>query len=188
MRIWAQADDNRAVIHWQSNGAYDGPSNGAGMIYLGEVAVPDLAVDTNPGVVCNSYIPGTSLWQLFGPESTTPYQRFGSNFYWLSHYGVSVQGYAQVPACVWYTNSGGLNATGGASRRISAWSRYIYRLNISLECAVSGNEEVRGVLKGAWYGGRNLPYAMPFGSSKEFIHLIGGLSVPWNGSDVHVSV
>lgn len=186
MRIWAYADDNHAIINWQSSGAYDGPSDGSGTMYIGEMVVPDTVVDTNPGVVCNSYTPQPyDMWKLLGANSTN-YERFGANFYGLSRYGLSVRCYAQVPGCVYH--AGAYNSTDYPMRRISAWSRRIYRLGIVLECSVPGSEEVRGTLKDAWYGGRNLPYAMPFGSSKEFIHLIGGLSVPWNGSDVHVVV
>ena len=189
-RIWAYADDNHALIHMFTSGSYDGTANQVALMYLGEITVPDTGVDTNPGVIANGWMTnygGAILWKVIGPEWTlTSLESFGNRFKWLSHYGSPVDGNAQVPIVVSQSVSQGYNAVQEASRRISSWSRYIYRLNISLECTVIGSEENRGIIKDVWCGGRNLPYVMPFGSSKEFLHLVGGVSIPWNGSDVRV--
>jgi len=69
----------------------------------------------------------------------------------------------------------------------SSWSGSRYRIEIMLQSQTAGHMEARGVLKSLWMGGGLYSNLIPFGTTPDFfLHLNGGLSMPWNGSEVHV--
>jgi hypothetical protein len=180
--VWAYATDDHAVIaYWSVN-----PSGNKWphFMYLGEITVCDTVVDTNPGVVLAGgiNIADSTYWQkALGADH---YGTIADGLLWMIDVPtVEVAGSLQVPSILPRND---YHIYDLPYRRVSSWSRRIYRIEIAVESVVTGHMENRGILKDVWSGGRYVQRVTPFGTNKEYLNTFGGLSIPWNGSKVHV--
>lgn len=178
--VWAFGDesnkDNLTVVARAAN------DNRASYLYLGAITpTAGTTIDTNPGVILAGYNDYVALptWG-YNAQGT-----FRSGGRWMAYNSggndVSVTGYPMGPGIatgvgdnLYYRN-----------REWSQWSRSIYRIEIMLQCRTASHFEVRGVPQNVWFS-NFYEAATPFGTSLEYLHTKGGVSIPWNGSKVHV--
>lgn len=182
--VWAFGTDDHAVIcYWNHT------NNIPNFIYLGELAVDDTSVDTNPGVfVYGGAGSATStVWpNMMGYGNGGQLEDAGRGMSALPDDDTEVTYYLQVPSIAADVNE---HVLGSGSQRVSSWSRYLYRIEIELECRTSGHMEHRGELKNCWMTSKANQNLMSFGDGPApdfYLHLFGGFAVTWNGSSIHV--
>jgi hypothetical protein len=178
--IWAFGDetDNDHLIV-----AAKASDNKVNYLYLGAITpTAGTATDTNPGVIWAGY----NDYVIYPTWGQSPAQgTFRSGCRWMAYNSgandVSVTGYPMGPAVINTVN----DHLYYVNRAWSQWSRSIYRIEPMLQCKTAGHFETRGVPKNIWLSGF-YEAATPFGASLEYLHTKGGVSIPWNGSKVHV--
>ena len=188
LQVFAYADDNHAVIsmwtrEWTVSGSYKFPC----FMYLGEATVPSVVDDTNPGVIANGGMDDAPIGWIEGNVIGSPaYDNVYNSVAWMSKLpanNTEVQGYLQIPD---------IRVAGSVNMLQQPFpyshARRLPRIEIGLDCRTAGHMEYRGRLKRVWASLCTLPFNTAFGSSKEYLHLFGGLSIPWNGSHSHVFI
>lgn len=179
-RIWAAGDSDRIIVGIRElDNSYIW-----NMLYIGEIdANYSNAIDPNPVVVWQGENDPTDRDDIFGANLVT-----GTSF----HNGGRGLAEDDLTTIVYYatyfqtspvTNNEGL--TQGTQRRWSQRTRRIYRQSFMVESRTASHMELRGSLRRTWLGGRNLTRCQPFGRNSEFLHIVGGLILPWNGSGIH---
>ena len=92
-----------------------------------------------------------------------------------------VTGYLSFAHCSPSTNA---NWVSGGNRKWSQYSRNLYRQELMCETRVTSHMEHRGVLRGCWATARDYYTLTPYGTMGEYLNIISGLSIKWNGSRV----
>jgi len=179
-RIYACGDSDRIIV------AVRQMDNSLcwNFLYIGEMdAFYDNSVDPNPVMLWCGNNSTSDVTELFGR------QKSGSSTFWNSGRGLAANDTTTLSYLASYfqvsPGTGNLGWTTGTQRRWSARSSRIYRQSLIAESQTSGNMEMRGSLRGVWLGNNHLNRGTPFGRNSEFLHVVGGLIIPWNGSGVH---
>jgi len=175
-----ETDNDHFVV-----GVFDdsGTNNEFLLYYIGAIeTTAGTAIDTNPGVIIAGQNDGA--WEALGYGAAFSNIDDGGRMmaYNSGANDVEVTAYLLVPSI----RTGNNTSIFDANNMWSQWSGGIYRIEIMLQSRAAGHMEARGVPKSLWNGGRydNLT---PFGTTPDFfLHLQGGISMPWNGSRVHV--
>lgn len=177
-RVFAVGDSSRIVVgirNFDDNIHWD-------FLYLGEIdANYDETIDPNPVIVWNGNNGTNDTELLFGAGLTGGAMHVGGrglsydNTTTLAYYAslYQVEPYANNN---WFANR--------TQRRSSRTTRF-YRQNWMVEARSSGHMELRGKLRRTWLGCRSLDRGFVFGRNGEFLHLVGGIVIPWNGSGMH---
>jgi len=179
--VFAVADTNRAIISW-----FCRTTNYWGIMYFGEfTANYPVGTDPKPAMVWSGMVDRTTYYALgYNCDNDANAPKNGMRA--LSSDDTTVLTYfPEIPSIVPYDGSSAVRIR-GVLRRWSQFSRKFYRFEIPIMASTAGRFERRGVLKDVWIGGQDYVKAMPFGASREYLHLISGISIPWNGSKVHV--
>lgn len=152
--------------------------------YLGAIdPTAGTVTDTNPGIILAGRVLTSMCWGYGENGEITDAVRMMA--YNSGADDVAVTGYLLGPSIV--PNITNDNLFWGAKRMWSEWSRSLYRIEPMIQCRTSTHMEARGAPKNFWF--TNLYQALiPFGSSMEYLHLKGGIAIPWNGSKVHVQL
>jgi hypothetical protein len=179
LRVWAfgdETDNDHFVVM-----VYDMINNEIIAYSLGAITpTAGTGTDTNPGIILTGNNPHNSqAWGLSAPGNIPSGAR------WMAYNSgaddVETTGYLMGPSAM--VGIGVHFFTG--NRLYSQWSRNIYRIEPMLQGRTASHMEARGVPKSLWLSG--LYQALtPFGASPYYLHFNGGLSIPWNGSKVHV--
>jgi hypothetical protein len=180
-RIWAAGDSDRIIIgirELDNTQIWN-------MLYIGEIdAFYDNSVDPNPVLV----------WHGENDSNADRDDIFGAGLATSTTFHNGGRGLAEddLTTVSYYANflqtspvSGDKWWTSGLQRRWSQRTRRIYRQSFMVESRTASHMELRGYLRRVWLGGRSLSRAVPFGRNSEFLHVVGGLIMPWNGSGVH---
>jgi len=180
INIWAYGEDDNLMVCITNMAA-----NKFIVYHLGAIdPTAGTAVDTNPGIICAGYC--YFNWPAFGNET---YNALTNGCRWMAYNAggnnVAVTGYIMSPS---YTAAGSTSSVLSKVRSYSQWSKGLYRFQLMLQSRTAGHMETRGVLKNIWasayYQG-----LMPFGTTPDFfLHITCGLTIPWNGSKVHVQL
>ena len=179
-RVWAAGDTDRIVIairELDNSPLWD-------MIYLGEIdAFYGNSVDPNPVMVWSGHNDTADREDIFGAGAATN-TTFRDGGRGLAEDDLTtIQYYASFFQTSPSTDNEGW--TQGLQRRWSQRTRRIYRQSFMCESRTTSHMELRGSLRRTWLGGRDLVRGTPFGRNAEFLHIVGGLIIPWNGSGVH---
>lgn len=176
-RVWAAGDSDRIIVCireldvaliWN-------------MLYLGEIDPFYPTVDPKPVMVWHGNNSTNDVLTLFGMGNTGGTMYFGGrglaedDLTTLTYYATYFQ----------TSPTSNYQWTSGLPRRWSSRTRRIYRQSFMVESRTASHMELRGSLRRVWLGGRELLRASPFGRNAEFLHVVGGLIVPWNGSGIH---
>jgi len=78
------------------------------------------------------------------------------------------------------------NWIGWYRAKFSQYSGKMYRFPIIAESRTTGYQEIRGPLRNLWFTARATKPMLPYGTNREYLHLVGGLSIPWHGSRNHI--
>jgi hypothetical protein len=153
------------------------------MAYIGAITpTAGTTTDPNPGVLIHGY--GTYSAINWGYGSSGQISAGGRMMaYNGGSNNVEVAAYIMGPATV--PNGAGSTNHFTGNRMWSQWSKGVYRIEPMLQCRTTGHMEARGVPKSLRLSGF-YQALIPFGTSMEYLHFNGGLSIPWNGSKVHV--
>lgn len=178
-RIWAAGDSDRIVVairQLDNTVAWN-------FLYIGEFdAFYDETIDPNPVLVWHGNNTSSDLIDLFGAGYNT-----GTTFATGGRM-VGADNATTVTAYASFFNTG---PTGngqwrrGLKRRWNMRTRRIYRQAWIVESRTTGLQEYRGALRRCWISPQNLVRGRPFGRNAEFLHTVGGATIPWNGSGQH---
>lgn len=190
-QVFAYADTNHAIIcMWSQNYSVSSSARFYPcFMYLGEITVPSTTDDPNPGVVVNggmNYFP-RSYWEENVVGADAGHAIYNSAL-WLSKLPANntvVQGYLQIPDV---RVGGTWNSLKQKQSLMYSQARHLPRIEVGLDCRVSGHMEYRGLMQNVWTSLQGLPLNTAFGVNREYLHLLGGLSIPWNGSHSHVFI
>jgi len=184
-RIWAAGDTDRMVlmVRFERHGeTYDNGYYCWHFLYLGEIDTFHASQDAKPCVLwegsnyCN-IDPGEDDARILGYDAQGNLNGRGK---WLTYDDVTtVDGHlmlAHVP-----TNDN-LHWMSQRRRRYSALTGDRLISDLICECRDSSYQELRGKLRRVWATGREHARVEPFGLNNEYLHLIGGMTIPWNGS------
>jgi hypothetical protein len=111
-----------------------------------------------------------------------------ANGHFSFYYAVRALASDDVTTLTYYTTfthcmaSSDWNILYGQRRKFSEFSGDLYRMPIMLESRTAGNMELRGSLRSAWACGTGLPLMYPQGINGEFLHVLRGFMIPWNGA------
>lgn len=183
-RIWAfgdETDNDHFFIGIQGI-----ERNEFNWYYVGAITpTAGTVIDTHPGVIAAGMAGDQT--QVLGPGS--PVDAY-SSWRWMAYNGgsndVTATGVWMAPVEI----SDDASHLFMLNQKWSQWSHGIYRFEIMLHSITASHREARGVPKSIRYGGK-IQNLTPFGpgptpATNYFLHLGGGLSIPWNGSKVHV--
>jgi hypothetical protein len=185
-RIWAVGDTDRFVLMIRMERDLEGfTSDGEyawHFLYAGEIDTFHQSADPKPCI----------LWHGSNDGSTTPAgdsialigygqnSTFNGRGHWLAYDDTTtVAGYMAFQHLPTSTN---VNWVSENRRRFSAISGSHYLIDPICECRTVGYMEYRGRLRRLWITGRELSRLKPIGASNEYLHIIGGITFPWNGS------
>lgn len=180
IRVWSAGDTDRLVFMFRvEDDAYAWHFG-----YIGEIDVSDSTVDPKPCILwtgsnAGNATVGDDLNTLFGtPPAGTAY----NGGHWLGYDDVTtVVGYATFAHCA---SSSDTNWMSDTQRMWQQPSRRRIRQAIVCECRTSGYMELRGTLRRAWLTARDMPRLIHYGTNGEYLHIIGGLTIPWFNSKV----
>jgi len=180
-RVWCVGDSDRAVIMIRIEDNYYAWH----FLYLGEIdAFAGVSQDPKPCVLWEGSnrgqsTPGADNITLIGYGADSNINGRGL---WLADDDLtSVAGYLSFPHSP-YSSDG--NWIAENYRRFGMRSRTNYLFPMICECRTSGNMEFRGTLRRVWVSGRNHLRETPFGDNSEYLHVIGGISIPWFNTKV----
>lgn len=177
-RVWCVGDTDRLMIMIRM----EDDRYGWEFVYLGEIETFNPTEDPKPCIVA---IGGNYASTTIGADSSAILgygldSDLAGGLRWLAEDEVTtVAGYltlAQAP-----TSFNG-NWLSGTYRRWNMFSRNRNLTELICECRTSGYHEMRGVLRRVWATGREATRLRIFGANSEFLHVMGGVSIPWNGS------
>lgn len=187
-RLFAAADTDRLVLMMKQERQIEYGGTVAGnfgwrFFYAGEIdQMADAADDPKPCVLweggnVGNTVPGQDTSNILGYNA-------GGDLYnggiWLANDGTtSVAGYLMIAATPTDSNQ---NWFSDQQRRFGQDGGNHYRGSLMCECRTSGYMEVRGLLRRVWAGGEEATRCDPVGANNEFLHVIGGITIPWNGS------
>jgi len=177
-RVWATADTDRSVICLRSENDY----NSWSFVYLGEIDVPDVPSDPKACILWSGSNRGSP--SVGGDNDTLFGYGYDSSVYsggrWLAQDNLTtVVGYAS------FAHSSGSSDThwlAGSSRVWGEPFRQRYRQSVVCECRTSGYMEMRGTLRRMWFTGRDAPRLLVTGANGEYLHVVGGILLPWFSS------
>ena len=175
VRVWAAGDADRAVLMMRVEDDYFAWH----FIYLGEIDPKDAVNDPRPCVLwagSNAGVLGVGddLSTLIGYGSVGTVLSGGR---WLAFDGTTtVTGYALI-ACV--PSSADAAVVANTEQQWNEPTRARHRQPILCECRTSGFMEVRGALRRIWATTRDTPCLAALGVNGEFLHVRGGILMPW---------
>lgn len=174
IRVWGYADTDHFMICTRQEDV----SKSWIVAYGGEVKAfyPDvdprpviIVTGSNNGTNDNSQLLGTGIDSNIGAA-------------WLAaDETTNLAGFLAFAHC---SPSSDVNWISTLPRRWSTFSRRMIRQEIALQSRTAGNMEWRGVLKDTWVTARDYSRVTPFGGSSEYLHVMGGITLPWNGSKI----
>jgi hypothetical protein len=180
-RVWASGDKDRIFIY-----AYSVTNPLSLYFYFGEITPNYPSHDPRPSImmVGSPDTNDSTRMRIIGYYLTGDVY---NGMRWLSHdNSTTVTGYWQIPSVLASNNT---NRIADVRRRWSQWSRDLYRFEVLCECRTSLHMEHRGILKNVWASSRDyFNGVIAFGTNLEYLYLVGGIVIPWNGSKVHVQV
>jgi hypothetical protein len=178
-RVWAVGDQDRIVVFTRTLDDYISWH----FTYLGHSdPFYDSSIDPNPVVMWQGSNKSADVVNVIGYGLDTSADIYAGGR-WLS-----VDGSTTVTGYLPFFH----NAPGGSShwlstrnRRWSRRTRRVYRQQAVIESRTTSHMEYRGTLTRFWIGPREFERTQPFGRNGEYLHVFGGLIMPWNGSGVH---
>jgi len=185
MRVFAAGDTDRLILMLRFERHSEEYTEGCycwHFVYLGEIDTFHASQDARPCIVWEgsnrgSYNVGEDGEDLIG---YSPDSNINGRGKWLTYDDLTtVSGYIMFPHVPTNENQ---NWMSGIHRRYSAVSGEWLLADLLCECRDAGYNEVRGSLRRVWSTGRNNPRAEPFGVDNEYLHIIGGIVIPWSGS------
>lgn len=180
IRIWASADSDRVALMVR----VEDDQYAWHFVYAGEIDVLDGYIDTKPCVLWSGSNRGNATVgddnaTLFGYGADSSMYSGGR---WLAADELTtVTGYGMIAHI---SPSSDVNWISDSQRRFSEFSRERYRQPIICESRTTGQMELRGTLRRVWITARDEARLIPYGYNGEFLHILGGVSIPWNNSKV----
>jgi hypothetical protein len=176
-RVWGAADADRAVIMIRTEDDYFAWH----FLYLGEIDTFFPSVDTNPCILWEGSNAGVATTSPAGDSVNLIGYGAASNVngrgLWLAADDLtSVVGYCMFAHSAFGSDTHWLSTE---YRRFSEASRYNYLMDWVCECRTSGQMEMRGKLRRCWVSSRDHRREKPFGANSEYLHIVGGISIPW---------
>jgi len=177
-RVWAAGDTDRLMIMIRA----EDDRYGWEFVYLGEIETFHPTDDPKPCIVAiggnyGNTTAGSDTNTLLGYGLDTD---LAGGLRWLADDELStLVGYlslAQAPT------SFNANWLAGSYRRWNMFSRNRNLTELICECRTTGYQEYRGVLRRVWATARDMTRLRVFGANSEFLHVVGGCTIPWNGS------
>jgi len=153
-------------------------------VYLGEMdAFYSNVIDPNPCLIWQGHNDTGDKKNVFGVALST------ATFFYNGGRGLAEDDLTTIPYFPMFfqtsPTASSITMVQGLQRRWSQRTRRIYRQAMIVESQTAGHMELRGTLRRCWVGGQDLLRGTPFGRNAEFLHIVGGLIFPWNGSGVH---
>lgn len=181
--LWAHADENTVFWWWRNSTRGSGETETRwGFNYVGELDPFYPANDPRPVFAWSNYAYiYDDTWRVLGYGQDSNSYRYMNM---LAHDDLTTV--SAYPMILHAPTSFNDNWIGWYRTRWSQYSRKMYRFPIIAESRTSGFHEVRGALRGLWLTARATKPMLPYGSSHEYLHVLGGLSIPWHGSKTHV--
>lgn len=185
-RVWAVGDTDRFVLMlrmerdrlgFTSSGDYAWH-----FLYAGEIETFHPSDDPKPCILWEgsnngATTPGEDSLALIGNGSVGNINGRG---HWLAYDDITtVAGYMSFQHL---PTSSDVNWVSQNRRRFSAISGSHFLLDPICECRTASYMEYRGKLRRLWITGREIARLKPLGASNEYLHIIGGITFPWNGS------
>jgi len=179
-RVWAAADKDRAVIFIRPEDDYYSYH----FLYIGEINTYHTAEDPKPCILwegsnAGSTTPGGDAVTLIGTGASSNLNGRG---YWLGYDDLTtVAGNMTFMHC---SPAADLHWMAEWRRQFSMYNKDNYLLDAVCESKTTGHMELRGALRRTWITGRDNPRLNVFGANGEYVHVIGGLTMPWHGSQI----
>jgi hypothetical protein len=180
VRVWAAGDTDRVVILMRVEDDYFAWH----FMYLGEINPKFAATDPKPCILWAGSNQGNSTAgydnnTLFGYGLSSSAYNGGR---WLAADDTTtVTGYATLAHC---PSSADANWIADSRRVWNEATRNRYRQAIICESRTSGAMELRGTLRRVWLTARDAPRLIITGINGEYLHVLGGVLIPWNNSKV----
>ena len=180
-RVWAVGDSDRIVV---SIRMLDNTYSWSFM-HLGEIdAFYDETIDPNPVVLWTGSSGSGDVDNLLGVANGGTTLLSGGGRMIGADDATTVVSYANM-FCT--GTSGNEPWVRGRQRRRSMRTRRTYRQSWVVESRTTALQEHRGKLRRCWICPDALLRAKAFGRNGEYLHIQGGVAIPWNGSGVHES-
>jgi len=183
-RVWGAADADRSVIMFRTEDDYFAWH----FLYLGEIDTFFPSSDPCPCVAWAGSNPGNATpagdaVTLLGYGAASNINGRGN---WLSYDELTTIGAYLTFSHSPYSSEAHWLAEG--RRRFSTPTRRNYLLDLVCESRTSGHMEFRGKLRRVWISGRDHQRETPFGANSEYLHIIGGITIPWFNTKVWYQV
>jgi len=186
VRIWAHGDANHITVFVRvldDQLAY-------GFIYLGEMTPSHPVEDPKPVVVYTGMTRGGAVanwWTADPPQMVATGLNSNLIGKWLAEDDVTtVSGVISAP-CTIPPNTG-YHVLSNPFRTVSTRTFQAYMFQLLCECRTAGHMEHRGLLKKVWLTSRDTLRQSRLGASGEYLHIIDGISIAWNGAVSYVTV
>jgi len=185
-RVWAAGDTDRFVLMLRMERDRFGFTSSGDyawhFLYAGEIDTFHPSSDPKPCI----------LWEGSNNGATTPASdsnalvgdgsvgNINGRGHWLAYDDLTtVAGYM---ASLFTPTDTTKNWLAGLEHRFSSISGSHTLVPAACECRTAGYMEFRGLLRRFWISGRDIARLKPIGASNEYLHIIGGFTIPWNGS------